>query len=149
MTCFLFGHHDAPKSLIPEIRQALDSMYADGVRKFIVGNYGNFDIMAAMAMLALKNTCSDVHLYMLTPWNPEKRKVEKPEGFNALYYPPIEKTPLRFAIVKANNYVLSKCDRVICYVCHEGNTRKLREKAAKLKKVMINLAEEGKNSDTP
>ena len=59
-----------------------------------------------------------------------------PEGFDFIFYPPgFEKVPKRFAIVRANNYMLERCDYLIAYVWHTAsNARNILERAELLGK---------------
>ena len=116
-----------------------------GIRQYYVGSYGSFDRMAASALKAVKKRYQDISLYLLLPYHPAERPVETPEGFDGTFYPPLEKVPRRYAIVKANRYMIETCDRVLCYVNHIGNTRTLleyaRRRAKKGELSVENLAE--------
>ena len=47
MTCTFFGHKDAPSGIRPVLRDVLmDLIEHHGVKRFYVGNQGNFDAMA-------------------------------------------------------------------------------------------------------
>ena len=52
------------------------------------------------------------------------------------FYPPgMEKVPKRFAIVRANRYMVAHCDYLIAYVWHTAsNARELLEYAQRLEK---------------
>lgn len=53
--CFLIGHHDAPESIYPALQREIERHITElGVTEFIVGHYGNFDRMAARALVAAK-----------------------------------------------------------------------------------------------
>ncbi len=129
-SCFLFGHSDTPQDIQSAIEAAVEQQYRNhGIRQYYVGGYGSFDRMAASAIKTLKKRYCDVCLYLLLPYHPAERPAETPEGFDGTFYPPLEKVPRRYAIVRANRYMIETCDSVICYVNHIGNTRKLLEYA--------------------
>ena len=131
-TCFLFGHRDAPYGLQPRIEAAVERHYRQyGIRQFYVGGYGAFDSMAASAVKAVKKRHSDMELYLLIPYHPAQKPLAIPEGFENTFYPPLEGAPRRYAIVKANRYMIDTSDTVICYVSHFGNARNLLEYAQK------------------
>lgn len=131
-TCFLFGHRDTPQDLQPAIEKAIERHYLHcGVRQFYVGGYGGFDRMAGAAVKAVKKKYGDISLYLLLPYHPAERPVEAPEGFDGTYYPPLQKVPRRYAIVRANRHMIETADTVICYVMHIGNTRNLLDYAEK------------------
>ena len=53
--CFLFGHRDAPESILPQIEQAVEAQYLiHGIEEFVVGHRGNFDSLAARAVRSVK-----------------------------------------------------------------------------------------------
>ena len=131
-TCFFIGHRDAPES----IRQMLDVkiekfVNEHDINEFIVGHYGNFDRMAANAVIRAKIKFQNIKLNMLFPYYPADSSIKLPDGFDCSLYPPgMEYVPKRFAIVKANQYMIDHCDALICYVWHPAsNARKLYERA--------------------
>ncbi|MGM9604299.1 MAG: hypothetical protein ACI3XG_04475 [Faecousia sp.] len=131
-SCFLFGHRDAPFEIQPHIEEAIERFYRQyGIRQFFVGSYGAFDSMAASAVKAAKKRHSDMELYLLLPYHPAQRPIAVPEGFDNTFYPPLEGVPRRYAIVKANQYMVESSDSVICFVSHFGNARNLLECAKK------------------
>lgn len=124
-SCFLFGHADCPDHVLPKLEQAIEIAVSKGVLNFYVGNHGAFDRLAATAVKRVKQNFPEVRLYLLLAYHPAERPQELSEGFDGTYYP-LEKTPpRRFAIVRANEAMLSQADYVICYVNHIGNTQKL------------------------
>lgn len=148
-SCFLFGHRDASEEIRPEIEAAVEWLYREkGVMLFYVGQYGTFDRIAGAAVKALKDRCTDIELFMVIPYHPAIRSVELPEGFEGTFYPPMENISPRYAIVRANRYMVEISDAIICYVNHPGNTRNLLEYAGSRKAGMpeyiINLAKDRK-----
>lgn len=140
--CFLFGHRDALFEIQTRIEQAVERHYQQyGVRQFYVGGYGAFDSMAASAVKALKKRHSDMELYLLIPYHPAQRPVVVPGGFDNTFYPPLESVPRRYAIIRANRYMIETCDTVICYVSHFGNTRNLLDYAKRRAEKGLILAE--------
>lgn len=122
--CFLIGHHDAPESIYPALQREIERHITElGVTEFIVGHYGNFDRMAARALVETKQAHSEISLWLLLPYHPTEQKVEVPEGFDGSFYPEgMEKVPRRVAIVKANRYMLGYVEYLIAYVTHRfGN----------------------------
>ena len=117
-TCFFIGHHDAP----PAIRELLDVAVEHhiteyGVTRFIVGHYGAFDSMAAAAVTSAKMKYEGVELLLLLPYHPTERPIQPEKGFDATFYPEgMEKVPRRYAIPRANEYVIRHiCDYLIAY----------------------------------
>ena len=116
-TCFFIGHRNAPASVQPLLDAAIERHISDyGVTDFVVGHYGSFDRMAASTVIRAKHLHPEVTLTLLLPYHPFERPIDAPEGFDATFYPPdIETVPRRYAIIKANEYMIRHCDYLIAY----------------------------------
>ena len=126
----MFGHGDAPESIMPRILAAIEAQYRDnGVTVFYVGNRGSFDRMATAAVKQVKQRFPEISMILVLAYHPGERTVDLGKGFDGSYYPPLENVPKRYAIVRANQHMIDIADSVICYVNHIGNTRKLLEYA--------------------
>ena len=126
----MFGHADCPDCIMSKIESAIEEQYMrHGIGQFYVGNRGRFDSLAAAAAKRVKHRHSDINLHLVLAYHPAEREVDLTEVFDNSYYPPLEGVPKRYAIVKANRYMVNTCDSIICYVNHVGNTRKLLELA--------------------
>ena len=139
-TCFFIGHRDAPDTIYPALLAEVERHITEfGVGEFIVGHYGRFDSLAARAVKELKDRYPEVELTLLLPYHPSKRYIQKPEGFDSLFYPSgMEKVPYRAAIVAANRYVVDHADYLISYAWQPGsNARALVEYAKKSRKNKI------------
>ena len=133
-SCFFIGHREASSEILPALTEAVEQHIMEyNVTEFIVGNYGGFDRMAAKAVIAAKERYPQIILSMLTPYHPAKRPSELPRGFDNTFYPPgMENVPHRFAIVRANRYMVDHVDYLIAYVWHPAsNARDLVEYAKK------------------
>lgn len=141
-TCFFIGHRETPYTFKEDLLKAVEYVIReDGITQFVVGQYGSFDHMAASVVRELKNKYEDVSLYLLLPYHPAERPVEKPEGFDGTYYPEGQEfAPKRLAIVKANQAMVNQCDVLIAYAKGPGNSRNLVEYAHKRGVTVINLA---------
>ena len=85
-----------------------------GVSEFVVGHCGGFDHLAARAVIAAKSRHLKITLFLLIPYHPAERPVETPFGFDGTFYPPgMESVPRRYAIVRANRYVIDHADFLI------------------------------------
>ncbi len=55
-TCFFIGHREAPQSLLPKLREAVEEkIISQQILHFVVGHYGNFDALAAQAVRTQKS----------------------------------------------------------------------------------------------
>ena len=131
-TCFFIGHREAPDALLPMLEEAVERHIVEyGVTDFMVGNYGQFDALAARAVIDAKKRHPEVTLTLLLPYHPFDRPIPTPEGFDGTFYPPgMEGTPHRAAIVKANRYMVAHSSHLIAYVWHTAsNARDILEYA--------------------
>ena len=127
-TCFFIGHRETSDSIFPALVQAVERHVTEyGVTEFIVGHYGNFDRLAARAVLKAKEHHPQVTLFLLLPYHPADRPTPAPKGFDGTFYPPgMERVPKRAAIVRANRYMAYHCDFLIAYAWHPAsNAREL------------------------
>lgn len=134
-SCFMFGHGDCPDSILPKIEEAIEHHYSElNIRCFYVGSRGRFDRLAATAAKRVKQRHPSLQLYLLLAYHPGERAITLTDGFDHSYYPPLENVPRRYAIVRANRYMIDVSDSVICYVAHLGNSRNLLEYAQQRQK---------------
>lgn len=128
--CFLFGHSDCPDNIIPILIDRIDTFHVEhGIDVFYVGDHGSFDRAAITAIRDAKKRYPQIQAYLLLSYHPAERPVELSEGFDGSFYPPLEGVPRRYAILRANRYMLAHADGIICYVNHVGNSRDLLELA--------------------
>lgn len=133
-SCFFIGHRDVSADILPALTKAVEHHITQyGVTEFFVGHYGDFDRLAAKAVIAAKANHPQITLSLLLPYHPTERPVETPPGFDNTFYPPdMEFVPRSVAIVRANRYMVAHTDFLIAYVWHAAsNARSLMEYAAK------------------
>lgn len=119
-TCFFIGHHDVGDNVFPLLVKAVERHITEyGVTSFYVGYYGKFDSMAARAVKEAKLHHPEITLTQLLPYHPCDRPRPVQEGFDGTYYPPgMETVPKRFAIVRANKYMVNNSTHLIAYAWH-------------------------------
>ncbi len=133
----MFGHSAANYAALPRIEAAVQRHYLEyGIRIFMIGSRGAFDQMAATGVKALKKKYADISLQLLLPYHPVERPVLW-DGVDSSYYPPLEGVPRKYAIVRANRYMVDHADSIICYVSGIGNSRNLLEYAQRRTDVPI------------
>lgn len=122
-SCFFIGHREANEEIYADLLAAVERHIVEfGVTEFIIGHYGEFDRLAARAVIEAKKTHPEVTLTLLLPYHPAERPMEAPEGFDGTYYPPdMERVPRRVAIVRANRYMVDHVDYLIAYAWHLGS----------------------------
>ena len=133
-SCFFIGHREASEEIYPALYAAVEQHILEyGVTEFIVGHYGGFDRLAALAVKAAKHLYPDVKLILLLPYHPAEQPISTPDGFDSTFYPPgMEGVPRKAAIIRANRYVVDHVDYLIAYVWHPASSaRELVEYARK------------------
>ena len=111
-----------------------------------LGNYGNFDRFAYDCCKKYQATHPNVLLVFVTPYlTAEYQKkylnVQKMR-YDVIFYPEIEKKPLKFAICYSNRYMVENADYVIAYVSHSfGGAYKTYRYAKRRGKEIFNLAD--------
>lgn len=141
--CFFIGHRDTPEHVYPALEQAVEQLITQGVTDFYVGNQGSFDRMAARAVIAAKQHHPQVRLTMLLAYHPGERPVTLPPAFDGSLYPPgMENVPRRFAIPRANRWMVEHCTHLVAYVTHPAsNAGKVVEWGRKMGKEVRSLAD--------
>lgn len=130
--CFFIGHREAGDELFPALTEAVERHIMEyGITSFVVGRYGNFDKLAARAVIDAKKRHPEVTLTLLLPYHPFDRPIPTPKGFDGTFYPPgMETVPKRAAIVRANRYMIENSSHLIAYVWHPAsNAREILEAA--------------------
>lgn len=88
-SCFFIGHRETPDRVYPTLLETIERHITEyGVSEFVVGRYGNFDRLVIWALSQAKRAHPDITLMLMTPYYPVNRKVDLPEAFDALFYPP-------------------------------------------------------------
>ena len=141
-SCFFIGHREAGPEILPALEAAIEKHILEyGVTEFIVGHYGGFDRLAARALVSAKKRHPEVRLLTLIPYHPAERPIETPPGFDGTFYPPgMESVPIRYAIPRANRYMIDHADYLISYAWHPAsNARNLLDYAHKKAICITNL----------
>ena len=149
--CFFIGHREAGDELLPALTAEVERHITEyDVTSFMVGRYGNFDKLAARAVIDTKKRHPEVTLTLLLPYHPFDRPTPTPKGFDGTFYPPdMETVPMRVAIVRANRYMLENSTHLIAYAWHPAsNAREILEAALRRQErgmmQVTNLAPQGK-----
>ena len=110
-----------------------------------LGGYGDFDEICARVCKELKQEYEGIEVVYVAPYISltEQAKIKEMQRYG-LYdtsiYPPIENVPLRFAISKRNEWMMTNADLVIAYVNHNyGGAHKSLQIAKRKKKRIINI----------
>ena len=141
MICTFFGHRDTPPEIKTLLRQVISELIEQqGVKRFYVGNQGNFDAMARSVLAEFEQT-HGISYEIVLAYLPRQ---EDPlcDTDHTLLPEGIETVPPRFAIEYRNKWMIDHSDIVITYVTHSfGGAAKFKEMAQKKKKTIIKIAD--------
>ena len=148
MIVSFIGHSTlhSPTALTEKVRAAILSSIPPCAKVFFYcGGYGEFDDLCARVCRSLREKSFDCEILFITPYiTPAQQKKIKyftdTKLYDAAIYPPLEHTPLRFAIDKRNRWMIEQADLVICHVTHHhGGAYKAMEYARRKGIKIINL----------
>lgn len=131
------GHKDVfyKEQVNEKLAAVVAALIEEGATEFYLGGYGDFDYMAAKIVRELKKDLSDIQSTLVIPYM--DRDYNK-ELYDGSIYPPLENTPLRFAISKRNEWMVDQADVVVAYITHDwGGAIKTLEYAQRKKKRII------------
>ena len=144
-TCCFVGHskiydkEGIKEKLKKEIANLIENY---GVTEFYSGGKGDFDWLCARCVNEMRNDYPFIKSYLILAYMPKKNDDYTNsllEIFDGTIYPDIEKTPLRYAILKRNQWMVDNSDFLISYIEHEfGGAYKTLEYARRKKHIIIN-----------
>ena len=112
----------------------------NGADTFYLGGYGQFDYIAARVTWELKTRYPHIKSILVLAYL--NREVDM-KYYDETTYPPLENTPLRYAISRRNEWMTAEADTVIAYVTHGwGGAAQTLQFAKRKHKSIINIAEE-------
>jgi hypothetical protein len=112
---------------------------------FYCGGYGQFDGIAARVVQKLKLLYSErkIERIFVTPYiggvnrNYDRSMIKEEDE---VLYPPLENVPLKYAILRRNEWMVDHADIVIAYVAYSfGGAAKTFEYAKRKKKSIIEI----------
>ena len=131
----IYGDDTVKERLKKEIRNLIENY---GVTVFYNGGKGQFDWLCAECVKELKRDYPFIKSYLILAYIPGKRSqfgIDFYKRFDDIIYPEIEKTPLKFAVIKRNKWVIDRSDFLIAYVGHSwGGAYRTLEYAKRKKK---------------
>lgn len=135
-------------NLVAQIEKTINEcLRNDEAVQFLCGGYGDFDKLCACTSRKMKNCIPSCELILVTPYIDLSRQERlqcsmDARLYDAVVYPPLERVPYKYAIVKRNEWMIDKADLIIAYVKHSyGGAYKSLVYAKRKKKRIINLAE--------
>ena len=140
MIVTFFGHAKRIYSMEEKnrLREKIESLIKKGVDEFLLGGYGNFDMIVACEIARLKEKYPNIKSTLVIPYLNRKYDTSL---YDDTVYPDIENALPRMAIWERNKWMIKKSNIVICYVEHSfGGAYTAEQYAKKNDKSIINLA---------
>ena len=144
------GHRSLYNSedLFESVRQAVVENIDVAERVvFFCGGYGDFDDLCARVCRSIKKDIKNCEIIFVTPYMTEEQQ-KKIKGlmelnlYDSVIYPPLEQTPLKFAISRRNEWMVEQSDFIIAYVEYSfGGAYQSLTYARRRGKRILNLAE--------
>ncbi len=141
-SCTFFGHRDTPESIRYDLKQTLiDLIEKKGVTVFYVGHNGKFDSMVLNELKLFSTVYRHIHYFLVIENIPEGKRDYGVNEEHLLYLDFfIGNTPKQFALDRRNGWMVNNSDYVVTYVWKAtGGARKIKERAEKKHKTVINL----------
>lgn len=146
MTVTFCGHSeliDGDNKITDKIFEILKTEVKDASVNFYLGAYGNFDKLALKACERFKLTHHNTNLYFNTPYIDDtylSARKNLMQSYDGTIFPPLERTPKKYAIIERNKWLVRQADLIIAYVNYSwGGAAKTLDYANKLHKRYINL----------
>ncbi len=140
--CTFFGHRDCPNTIEPKLQDVLEELIIHHhVDTFYVGNQGQFNALVYRTLQELGKTYPHIRITVVLAYLPGK-KTEGNYYDDTILPDGIESTPPCYAISYRNDWMLKQADYAVTYITHSfGGAAQYAEKAARQKKIVINLAD--------
>ena len=141
-TCTFFGHRTVSKSIQPLLKKAIEDLILESnVDVFYVGNQGEFDKLVRKNLQQLKVVYPQIKCYVVHAYIPQKSEEnEFGDNIDTIYPEGLEKSPLRYAIINRNKWMIEKSNYVITHVTHISNGAYIfKELCLKKGKSVINI----------
>ena len=111
---------------------------------FYCGGYGDFDHLCVRACRSIQMNNPNCEIVFVTPYMISSKPPRNTDitFYNSVLYPPLERVPPKFAILRRNEWMIDQSDLIVAYVeySHGGAYRGLQY-AEKKQKRIVNLAE--------
>ena len=138
MTVTFCGHSelsDRDSTIRAWLSATVESLILRGAKLFYLGGYGDFDSMAASVVWEQKQKYPEIESLLVLPYLDSSLNRN---GYDGTTYPPLEKVPRRFAIIKRNEWMVDNSSVLVGYVLYEwGGAVKTLKYAQRKKKEII------------
>ncbi len=138
-SCTFIGHKDCFDDIIHNLQISIDNLIIhNDVDTFYVWTNGNFDRLVYNLLIKLSIRYK-IKIFVVLAYLGKSENYHYDPRFT-LFPDILEKTPLKYAILKRNEYMLDKSQFLICYVNNTfSNSYSFVKKALCKKITIINL----------
>lgn len=139
MTVTFCGHNKEDYDNITEqkLYHTLENLIKYGADEFLFGGYGKFDLISAKILKELKIKYPNIKSVLVIPYLNRRYDLAM---YDFSVYPPLENVPLKFAILKRNEWMVLKSQVVVAYVKYPfSGAAKTLSFAERKKKQIINI----------
>ncbi|MBQ7374034.1 MAG: hypothetical protein IJW64_05700 [Clostridia bacterium] len=143
MIISFFGHakYTYDEDLLNKTLEILENVIGEREVEFLVGFHGNFENFGFKCALQYKKRHKNAIVTYVTPYLDVERFANSVKKCDCSIYPEIERTPLKFAIIKRNEWVIDRSDFIIFYKKYIGKTNDFFDYATRKNKKIVNLAD--------
>ena len=138
--CCFAGHKDCyDESIRKLIESAVEKLIEqENVKEFWAGNYGGFDRISASAVCQVKKRHPDIKLNLVIPYLTQNIREVKKDFDDIIVADIPESTPMKYRIIKTNEYMINNSSFLICYIKFLwGGAARTLEFAQKKKNIRI------------
>ncbi len=139
-SCTFIGHRNCSLEIYNQLYQTIEKLVVEeDVSTFYVGTHGNFDKFVYQVLVELEKKYTIKVFVVLAYLNGKKENIYY--DMNKTIFPDIlERTPLRYAINKRNEFMIKNSQYMICCVDNTfSNSYEYVKLALKNKLVVINI----------
>lgn len=114
MIVSFFGHRRIynGEELRARLNDCVLHLIESGASEFLLGDYGEFDRLCATALQKQRANHPQIRLVYIQPY---LDRAPEQNYFDEVVYPPLESVPKRYAIIRRNEWMISKSDIVVVY----------------------------------
>ncbi|MBP3428838.1 MAG: hypothetical protein J6M47_11365 [Clostridia bacterium] len=139
------GHREMPEHIDDKLIHQIECCIRMGAEEFYFGDHGDYDACVIRALKEMKTRYPHMNRILVIPYHPAVYRCREGIEYDEMLYPFEKPIPPRYAIDRANRWMIRSCDALIAYVCKRGKAYtylRLAEHKQKLgKMVIVNLAD--------
>lgn len=139
MIVSFFGHRSIYNSeeLQARLNDLILRLIENGATEFLLGDYGQFDKLCAGLLQKQRALFPQIRLIYVQPY---LDRIPELNYYDEYLYPPLERVPKKYAILRRNEWMIEKSDVIIIYTrVSYGGAAAALEYAKRKKKPIIDL----------